>query len=99
MRKGRRSGRPFRFRETKVLVMILLPFIAYLGAEHIGASVILAAVTAGLLTGGSGVFRFPSVSACMRSMSLWTTLSCAGRALFTEITLTEALLKGGQARK
>jgi Na+/H+ antiporter len=61
--------------EAQVLVMILLPFIAYLGAEHIGASGILAAVTAGLLTGGSGVFRFLGVSARMQTMSLWTTLS------------------------
>ncbi|RUU05888.1 Na+/H+ antiporter, partial [Mesorhizobium sp. M7A.T.Ca.TU.009.01.3.2] len=49
--------------------------IAYLGAEHVGASGILAAVTAGLLTGGSGVFRFLGVSARMQTMSLWTTLS------------------------
>ncbi|MFD1982676.1 Na+/H+ antiporter [Mesorhizobium newzealandense] len=61
--------------EAQVLVMILLPFIAYLGAEHIGASGILAAVTAGLLTGGSGVFRFLGVSARIQTMSLWTTLS------------------------
>ncbi|CAN7601211.1 Na+/H+ antiporter [Mesorhizobium sp. LjRoot246] len=61
--------------EAQVLVMILLPFIAYLGAEHVGASGILAAVTAGLLTGGSGVFRFLGVSARMQTMSLWTTLS------------------------
>ncbi|UVK44893.1 Na+/H+ antiporter [Mesorhizobium sp. AR07] len=61
--------------EAQVLVMILLPFIAYLGAEHIGASGVLAAVTAGLLTGGSGVFRFLGVSARMQTMSLWTTLS------------------------
>ncbi|MBB6407697.1 Na+/H+ antiporter [Mesorhizobium sangaii] len=61
--------------EAQVLVMILLPFIAYLGAEHIGASGILGAVTAGLLTGGSGVFRFLGVSARIQTMSLWTTLS------------------------
>ncbi|MBZ9771263.1 Na+/H+ antiporter [Mesorhizobium sp. CO1-1-8] len=61
--------------EAQVLVMVLLPFIAYLGAEHVGASGVLAAVTAGLLTGGSGVFRFLGVSARMQTMSLWTTLS------------------------
>jgi Na+/H+ antiporter len=61
--------------EAQVLVMILLPFIAYLGAEHVGASGILAAVTAGLLTGGSGIFRFLGVSARIQTMSLWTTLS------------------------
>ncbi|MER8745148.1 cation:proton antiporter [Mesorhizobium sp. M1004] len=34
--------------EAQVLVMVLLPFIAYLVAEHLHASGILAAVTAGL---------------------------------------------------
>ncbi|ESZ57734.1 Na+/H+ antiporter [Mesorhizobium sp. C120A] len=61
--------------EAQVLVMVLLPFIAYLVAEHLHASGILAAVTAGLLTGGSGVFRFLGVSARMQTISLWTTLS------------------------
>jgi Na+/H+ antiporter len=61
--------------EAQVLVMILMPFIAYLGAEHAGASGILAAVTAGLLTGGSRIFRYLGVSARMQAMSLWTTLS------------------------
>ena len=55
--------------------MILLPFIAYLIAEHLRASGILAAVTAGLLTGGSGIFRFLGVSARIQTISLWTTLS------------------------
>ncbi|MBZ9917388.1 MULTISPECIES: Na+/H+ antiporter [unclassified Mesorhizobium] len=61
--------------EAQVLVMILVPFVSYLGAEHIGASGILAAVTAGLLTGVSGMFRFLGVSARMQTMSLWSTLS------------------------
>ncbi|TIU02846.1 MAG: Na+/H+ antiporter, partial [Mesorhizobium sp.] len=61
--------------EAQVLVMILIPFIAYLGAEHAGASGILAAVTAGVLTSGSGIFRYLGVSARMQTISLWTTLS------------------------
>lgn len=61
--------------EAQVLVMILMPFIAYLGAEHVEASGILAAVTAGLLTGVSGIFRYLGVSARMQTTSLWTTLS------------------------
>ncbi|MER9199637.1 Na+/H+ antiporter [Mesorhizobium sp. M0933] len=61
--------------EVQVLVMVLLPFIAYLGAENVGASGILAAVTAGVLTGGSGIFRFLGVSARIQTVSLWTTLS------------------------
>lgn len=61
--------------EAQVLVMILIPFVAYLGAEHAGASGILAAVTAGVLTSGSGIFRYLGVSARMQTISLWTTLS------------------------
>ncbi|TPM41442.1 Na+/H+ antiporter [Mesorhizobium sp. B2-3-4] len=61
--------------EAQVLVMILLPFVAYLGAEHVGASGILAAVTAGLLTGVTGMFRFLGVSARMQTLSLWATLT------------------------
>lgn len=61
--------------EAQVLVMILLPFVAYLGAEHFGASGILASVTAGLLTGGTGIFRHLGVSARIQTMSLWATLS------------------------
>ncbi|WP_421913485.1 Na+/H+ antiporter [Mesorhizobium sp.] len=61
--------------EAQVLITILLPFIAYLGAEHFGASGILAAVTAGLLTGSTGIFRFLGVSARMQTISLWTTFS------------------------
>jgi len=61
--------------EAQVLVMILLPFVAYLIAEHLGASGILAAVTAGLLTGTSGIFRYLSVSARIQAMSLWSTLT------------------------
>ncbi|AZO30186.1 MULTISPECIES: Na+/H+ antiporter [unclassified Mesorhizobium] len=61
--------------EAQVLVMTLLPFVAYLIAEHAGASGILAAVTAGLLTGTSGIFRFLSVSARIQAMSLWSTLT------------------------
>ncbi|MBZ9673366.1 Na+/H+ antiporter [Mesorhizobium sp. ES1-3] len=61
--------------EAQVLVMILLPFVAYLGAEHVGASGVLAAVTAGLLTGVTGMFRFLGVSARMQTLSLWATLT------------------------
>ncbi|PBB67908.1 Na+/H+ antiporter [Mesorhizobium sp. WSM4312] len=61
--------------EAQVLITVLLPFVAYLGAEHFGASGILAAVTAGLLTGSTGIFRFLGVSARMQTISLWTTFS------------------------
>jgi len=61
--------------EAQVLVIILLPFVAYLISEHVGASGILAAVTAGLLIGTSGIFRHLSVSARIQVMSLWSTLT------------------------
>jgi len=61
--------------EAQVLVMILLPFLAYLIAEHFGASGILAAVTAGLLTGYSGIVRRMAVSARIQTISLWSTLT------------------------
>ncbi|RWB53505.1 Na+/H+ antiporter [Mesorhizobium sp.] len=69
---GRIGGTPA---EAQVLVMILLPFVAYLIAEHAGASGILAAVTAGLLTGTSGIFRYLAVSGRIQAMSLWSTLT------------------------
>ncbi|TGQ08750.1 MULTISPECIES: Na+/H+ antiporter [unclassified Mesorhizobium] len=60
--------------EAQVLVMVLLPFVAYLIAEHLGASGILAAVTAGLLTGYSGIVRHMAVSARIQTISLWSML-------------------------
>ncbi|MGX8007877.1 Na+/H+ antiporter [Mesorhizobium sp. ORM8.1] len=60
--------------EAQVLVIVLLPFVAYLIAEHFGASGILAAVTAGLLTGYSGIVRFMAVSARIQAFSLWSIL-------------------------
>jgi len=60
--------------EAQVLVLVLLPFVAYLIAEHFGASGILAAVTAGLLTGYSGIVRHMAVSARIQTISLWSTL-------------------------
>ncbi|RUW09683.1 Na+/H+ antiporter [Mesorhizobium sp. M1A.F.Ca.IN.022.05.2.1] len=69
---GRIGGTPAG---AQVLVMVLLPFVAYLIAEHVGASGILAAVTAGLVTGTSGIFRHLSVSARIQAMSLWSMLT------------------------
>ncbi len=61
--------------EAQVLVMILMPFVAYLAAEELGGSGILAAVTAGLCISLSGVFRHLNVSARMQTISFWTTLT------------------------
>ncbi len=61
--------------EAQVLVILLLPFVAYLIAEHFGASGILAAVTAGLLTGYSGIVRYMALSARIQTFSLWSMLT------------------------
>lgn len=60
--------------ECQVLTMMLMPFLAYLLAEHIEASGVLAAVTAGILAGRVGLFRYLSVSARMIAVSSWQML-------------------------
>lgn len=57
--------------ECQVLVLIMLPFLAYLLAEHIEASGVLAAVVAGMLAGRTGLFRYLSVSARMIAVASW----------------------------
>lgn len=61
--------------EAQVLIVLLLPFAAYLVAEHVKASGILAAVTAGLVIGPMGLFRYLSPPARLQSTVLWDTLS------------------------
>lgn len=61
--------------EVQVVILILLPFAAYLLAEHIHASGILAAVVAGLYTGRSGLFGSLSIPARMQNMALIDVLS------------------------
>lgn len=63
--------------EAQVLVVLLLPFGAYLVAEHFHASGILAAVTAGLLFRWSGMYRHTGLSASIQSSVLWGTLAFA----------------------
>ena len=61
--------------EAQVLVLLLLPFGAYLLAEHFHASGILAAVTAGLLFRWSGMYRHTGLFATIQSSILWSTVS------------------------
>jgi CPA1 family monovalent cation:H+ antiporter len=61
--------------EAQVLVALLLPFGAYLLAEHFHASGILAAVTAGLLFRWSGMYRYTGLAASIQSSVLWGTLA------------------------
>lgn len=63
--------------EAQVLVVLLLPFGAYLLAEHFHASGILAAVTAGLLFRWSGMYRHTGLAASIQSSILWGSLSFA----------------------
>lgn len=63
--------------EAQVLVVLLLPFGAYLLAEHFHASGILAAVTAGLLFRWSGMYRHTGLAASIQSSILWGSLAFA----------------------
>ena len=63
--------------ECQVLVLVLLPFLAYLLAEHVNASGVLAAVIAGMLAGRAGLFRYLGVSARMLAVSTWQMIAFA----------------------
>lgn len=61
--------------EAQVLLLVLLPFAAYLIAEHWHGSGILAAVIAGMYLGRPGTFQNLTVSARMLMTSVWTMTS------------------------
>jgi len=63
--------------ECQVLVLIMLPSLAYLLAEHVEASGVLAAVSAGMMAGRLGLFRHLSVSARMLAVSSWRMIMFA----------------------
>jgi Na+/H+ antiporter len=63
--------------ESQVLVIVLLPFMAYLLAERWHASGVLAAVVCGMYLGRLGVFRYLGVSARMHAASAWQMISFA----------------------
>jgi CPA1 family monovalent cation:H+ antiporter len=63
--------------EAQVLVVLMLPFGAYLVAEHVHTSGILAAVTAGLLFRWSGMYQYTGLAASIQSSVLWGTLAFA----------------------
>ncbi|EAB6718248.1 Na+/H+ antiporter, partial [Salmonella enterica subsp. enterica] len=63
--------------ETQVLLVIVMPFLAYLLAEYMGASGVLAAVVMGLLIGRAGLFQQLGVTARMLSSSTWNIISFA----------------------
>lgn len=61
--------------EVQVVILFLLPFAAYLLAEHFHASGILAAVAAGLYMSSSGLFGSLSIPARMQNFALIGILS------------------------
>jgi CPA1 family monovalent cation:H+ antiporter len=61
--------------EVQVVLLFLLPFAAYLLAEHFHASGILAAVAAGLYINRSGLFGSLSIPARMQNFALIEILS------------------------
>jgi CPA1 family monovalent cation:H+ antiporter len=63
--------------ESQVLIILILPFLAYLLAELFHASGVLAAVTAGLFGGRYGMTRHIGVSARMLMTSAWHMLAFA----------------------
>jgi Na+/H+ antiporter len=61
--------------EAQVLVVMFLPFAAFLAAEAVHASGVLAAVVAGLTVGRTRTANRLSVSAYMLAHSFWTMLA------------------------
>ena len=61
--------------EAQVLVIMFLPFAAFLAAEAVHASGVLAAVVAGLTVGRTRTANQLSVSAYMLAHSFWTMLA------------------------
>lgn len=59
---------------TQTVLLLLLPFAAYLIAEHIGVSGILAAVASGMTIGQSGIIRNASLAIRLRGNSVWAML-------------------------
>ncbi|WP_367670649.1 Na+/H+ antiporter [Sodalis-like secondary symbiont of Drepanosiphum platanoidis] len=59
---------------TQTILLLLLPFAAYLIAEHIGVSGILAAVSSGMTIGQSNIIRNAPLSMRLRGNSIWTML-------------------------
>lgn len=58
----------------QIVLMLLLPFIVYLVAEHFGLSGILAAVAAGLTTSRIGVVHHAPIRLRIKAKSTWSML-------------------------
>lgn len=60
---------------TQCTLVVLLPFAAYLGAEHLGVSGILAAVSAGLYANQSRIFGRAQTLTRLRATSVWAMVT------------------------
>ncbi|EHD23079.1 MULTISPECIES: Na+/H+ antiporter [Brenneria] len=59
---------------TQIVLLLLLPFAAYLIAEHIGVSGILAAVASGMTISQAGVIRNAPLTMRLRANGVWSML-------------------------
>ncbi|URJ24478.1 Na+/H+ antiporter [Candidatus Blochmanniella camponoti] len=59
---------------TQTILLLLLPFAAYLVAEHVGVSGILSSVASGMTIGQSGIIRNAPLAMRLRGNSVWTML-------------------------
>jgi len=59
---------------TQTVLLLLLPFAAYLIAEHLGVSGILASVASGMTIGQSGIIRNAPLAMRLRANSVWAML-------------------------
>lgn len=59
----------------QIVLLFLLPFAAYLIAEHVGFSGILAAVSAGMTVNHSGMMRNAPLTTRLQSDSTWSMLT------------------------
>lgn len=60
---------------SQIILLCLLPFLAYLIAEHCGTSGILAAVSAGMTVNQSGIMRNTPLATRLQSDSTWSMLT------------------------
>ncbi|OSM95404.1 Na+/H+ antiporter [Lonsdalea populi] len=59
---------------TQIVLLLLLPFAAYLIAEHLGVSGILASVASGMTISRSGMMRSAPLNMRLRANSVWSML-------------------------
>lgn len=59
---------------TQTVLLLLLPFAAYLIAEHLGASGILASVASGMTISQSGIIRNAPLNMRLRANGVWAML-------------------------